>query len=122
MTRTEFKRVIRRALEDLPPMFQEALENIDIQVRWRPTVRELRRAGVRHGADLFGVYTGVALPKRGAGYSLVAPDTIVIYQRTHELHCRTEEEMVEQAKQTLLHEIGHYLGIDEKRLRELGIG
>lgn len=122
MTRTEFKRVIRKALEELPPVFQEALENIDIQVRWRPTVRELRAAGVHHGHTLFGVYTGVALPKRGHGYSMVAPDTIVIYQQPHEAACRTEEEMVEQARQTLLHEIGHYMGIDEARLRELGIG
>ncbi len=121
MTRVEFKRVIRQALEELPPLFQEALENIDIQVRWRPTARELRQAGVGRGGDLFGVYVGVALPKRTHGYSMVLPDTIVIYQRTHELYCRTEEEMVEQAKRTLFHEIGHYMGIDEKRLRELGM-
>lgn len=121
MTRAEFKRIIRRALDELPPVFQDALQNLDIQVRWRPTARELRRAGVRHG-DLFGVYMGVSLPNRTHGYSMVPPDVIIIYQHTHELYCRTEEQMVEQAKQTLLHEIGHYLGLDEKRLRELGVG
>ena len=44
------------------------------------------------------------------------------YSELAELHCRTDEEMVEQANQTLLHEIGHYLGLDEKRLRDLGVG
>ena len=121
MTRVEFRRVIRKALEDLPPIFQEAMENIDIQVRWRATVHELRQAGVRHGDTLFGVYTGIALPKRGHGYSMVAPDTIVIYQQPHEACCRNEPEMVEQAKKTLLHEIGHYMGIDENRLYDLGM-
>jgi len=122
MKRSEFQRVIQRALEELPPQFRDALHNIDIQVRWRPTVHELRQAGLRHGSTLFGLYTGVSLPKRTQGYSMVLPDRIIIYQRTHELYCRTEEEMVQQARQTLLHEIGHYLGIDERRLRDLGVG
>jgi predicted Zn-dependent protease with MMP-like domain len=122
MKRSEFKRVIEQALEELPPQFQRVLHNIDIQVRWRPTVHELRQAGLRRGDGLFGLYTGVSLPNRTHGYSMVLPDRIIIYQRTHELYCRTEEEMVEQAKQTLLHEVGHYLGIDEGRLRELGVG
>jgi predicted Zn-dependent protease with MMP-like domain len=122
MKRSEFQRVIQRALEELPPEFQRALHNIDIQVRWRPTAHELKQARVRHGGTLFGLYTGVSLPNRTHGYSMVLPDRIIIYQRTHELHARSEDEMVEQAKKTLLHEIGHYLGIDERRLRELGVG
>jgi predicted Zn-dependent protease with MMP-like domain len=122
MKRSEFQRIIQKALDELPPQFQAALHNIDIQVRWRPTPHELRRFGVRPGGSLFGVYTGVSLPSRSHGYGMVVPDQIIIYQRTHELYCKTEAEMVEQAKQTLLHEIGHYLGIDEARLRELGVG
>ena len=121
MRRKDFEQLVLRALDDLPEQFADALENIDIHVRWRPTVAELRRAGVRHGS-LFGVYLGVPLPARSRGYSMTLPDTIVVYQQTHERHCRTEEEMVEQVRQTVLHEIGHYLGIDEDRLHELGIG
>lgn len=121
MRRSDFERIIVRALDELPPEFQDALHNVDIQVRWRPTLDDLRRAAVRHGGDLFGVYLGVPITKRGHGYSMVAPDTIVIYQRAHERHCRTEDEMVEQARKTLLHEIGHYMGISEGRLRELGV-
>lgn len=120
MRRKDFERVILRALEELPPEFRDALENVDIQVRWRPSVGELRRGGVRPGGDLFGLYVGIPRTKR-SHYTMVAPDTIYIYQRAHERHCRTEEEMVEQARKTLLHEIGHYLGIDEGRLRELGV-
>lgn len=122
MTRREFQDVVRRALEELPTVFQDALHNVDIQVRWAPTAHERRRVGLRPGSELFGVYLGIPLTKRGRGYSMVAPDVIVIYQRTHERYCRTEAEMVEQARQTLLHEIGHYMGIDEDRLHELGVG
>src|SRR3972149_4495601 len=121
MRRSEFERLGLQALGDLPDQFRDALQNIDVQVRWRPTPAELRRAGVRRGS-LFGLYLGVPLTSRGHGYSMALPDTIVIYQHTHERHCRSDAEIVEQVRQTVLHEIGHYLGIDEDRLQELGIG
>lgn len=122
MKRSEFQRIVRQALEELPPVFRDALQNIDIQVRWAPTLGERRRARLHPGHDLFGVYLGVPLTRRGHHYSMVLPDTIVIYQRAHERHCQDEAAMVEQARQTLLHEIGHYMGIDEDRLQELGVG
>ena len=122
MTRRDFQRVVRRALEELPPVFQDALENLDIQVRWAPTPYERRRSRLRPGYDLYGLYLGIPITKRTHGYSMVAPDVILIYQRAHERQARTETEMVEQARQTLLHEIGHYMGIDEDRLQDLGVG
>jgi predicted Zn-dependent protease with MMP-like domain len=122
MTRQEFQQVVEAALLELPDVFQNALHNIDIQVRWAPTPEERRIVKLRPGYDLFGVYLGIPLPRRSGGYSLVAPDVIVIYQRSHERACRTKEAMIEQARQTLLHEIGHYMGIDEDRLHELGVG
>ena len=122
MKRSDFQRIVRQALEELPPVFRDALQNLDIQVRWAPTLGERRRARLHPGHDLFGLYLGVPLTRRGHHYSMVLPDTIVIYQRAHERHCRDEAAMVEQARQTLLHEIGHYMGIDEDRLQELGVG
>ena len=121
MRRRDFERLVLRALEEITDQFRDALENIDVQVRWRPTRAELRHAGIRRGS-LFGVYLGVPLPQRSHGYSMTLPDTIVVYQQTHEWHCRSEAEIVEQVRKTVLHEIGHYLGIDEDRLEELGIG
>ena len=121
MRRSDFERLVLQALEEIPDQFRDALHNIDVQVRWRPTPVELRRAGVRRGS-LFGLYVGVPLTKRGHNYSMTVPDTILVYQHTHERHCRNDDEIVEQVRQTVLHEVGHYLGIDEDRLQELGIG
>jgi predicted Zn-dependent protease with MMP-like domain len=108
MKRSEFQRVIQQALDELLPRFRTLF-----------TTSTSRSAGVQRftncGRRAFAAgpassaCTGVSLPHRTHGYSMVLPDRIIIYQRTHELHCRTEEEMVEQAKKTLLHEIGHYL-------------
>src|SRR5438093_8146379 len=122
MLRRDFEEVVRQALSELPPEFQDALDNLDVQVRWAPTPEARRRSRLRPGADLFGVYMGRPLTHRTHFDTMVPPDVIVIYQRAHERHCRTPAEMVEQARQTLLHEIGHYLGIDEGRLRQLGVG
>jgi len=122
MRRRDFERIVLRALDELPDPFRQALVNLDIQVRWRPTLGELRRTKVRRGDTLFGVYLGVPLSKRSQGYNMALPDTIVIYQQTHERYCHSEAEIEKQVQRTLLHEIGHYLGIDEDRLRELGVG
>lgn len=122
MTRSEFQNVVSQALEELPQEFQEAIENLDVQVRWAPTAADRRLHNLPAGSDLFGAYMGVPLTKRTHGYSMVAPDLIVIYQRSHERVGRTTKAMVAQARKTLLHEIGHYMGIDEDRLHELGMG
>jgi predicted Zn-dependent protease with MMP-like domain len=118
MLRSDFQKLVLAVLVDLPPQFRHRLENIDIVVRWRPTPAERRLAG---GGDLFGLYLGEPLPGRGDHYNMALPDKIVIYQRAHERFCSSREEMAEQVRRTVLHEIGHYLGIDEERLHELGM-
>jgi predicted Zn-dependent protease with MMP-like domain len=121
MLRSEFRKLVRAVIADLPPQFRHRLENIDIVVRGRPTLAERRLAGGRYAGDLFGLYLGLPLTVRGDHYNMALPDQIVIYQDTHERLCSSREEMVEQVRRTVLHEIGHYLGIEEERLRELGM-
>jgi len=116
-----FREIVLEALDQLPPKFQDALTNLDIEVRWRPSPEERRQAGIRRGQTLFGLYLGVPLPLRSSAYNLALPDKIVIYQQPHELACQSEEELVRQVRTTFLHEIGHYLGINEDRLGELGL-
>jgi predicted Zn-dependent protease with MMP-like domain len=55
---------------------------------------------------------------RGSSYGNVPPDVIVIYQETIESICRTDEEVRDQVRETVLHEVGHYFGLDEMRLRD----
>ncbi|MFQ6019585.1 MAG: metallopeptidase family protein [Dehalococcoidia bacterium] len=122
MRRRQFQQLLLRALDQLPPRFRDAIDNLDIEVRWRPGPQERRHAGVRSGHTLLGLYLGVPLTERSSGYTLTLPDKIVVYQEPHELACETEAQLVEQVRKTLLHEIGHYLGIEEDRLGELGLG
>jgi predicted Zn-dependent protease with MMP-like domain len=69
---------------------------------------------------LLGLYQGVPLTSRGTNYAGVLPDRITIYRRAICAVCRTEEEVVEQVRRTVVHEVGHHFGIDDARLTELG--
>jgi predicted Zn-dependent protease with MMP-like domain len=122
MRRQEFEKLVLDALAELPPKFQQYLQNLDIVVKWRPSPRELDYVGADRRDTLFGLYLGVPLSERGGYYNMALPDQIVVYQEAHEHYCADREEMVEQVRKTVLHEIGHYLGIDEDHLEELDLG
>jgi predicted Zn-dependent protease with MMP-like domain len=62
------------------------------------------------------------LTERGSNYNLVGPDKISIYQEPIEEMCEDDEQIVEQVRKTVLHELGHYFGISDDRLDELGMG
>jgi predicted Zn-dependent protease with MMP-like domain len=119
MDREEFQRLVEEAVADLPRFFQEKLENIAIVIEDVPAP-ELAEHG--RGELLLGLYRGVPLPQRSVWSFHPYPDIIHIFQRNIERICRTEEEIIEQVRQTVMHEIGHHFGMDEEQLRELGLG
>ena len=121
MTEDEFEQVILRALEQLPAEFVSALDNLNIEIRPRPSPYELEESCLGPGDTLFGLYVGVPLPDRTHFDTMSLPDQILIFQEPHEQAFGREEEMVEQIRRTLLHEIGHYLGMDEDRLADLDL-
>jgi predicted Zn-dependent protease with MMP-like domain len=99
----------------------ERVHNVDIVVERRPTARERKAAGIGPGQTLLGLYQGIPLTQRGESYNLVAPDKINIYQEPIEEMCATDDDVREQVRKTVLHELGHYFGIDDARLGELGM-
>ncbi len=123
MRREEFEDLVEEALASLPEEFLGALENIEVVVEDWPTAEDLEEAGLdRHGrGTLLGLYHGVPLTERGAWYAGVEPDLITIYQRPIEAVAGQSPEAVRgQVRITVLHEVGHYFGIDDERLEELG--
>ena len=122
LERAEFRRLVREAVAELPPGLLERVDNVEIVVERRPTAMDRKIAGIGPGSLLLGLYHGVPLPSRGEGYNLVLPDKISIYQESIEAVCHTDDEVREQIRITVLHELGHYFGIDDDRLHELGMG
>lgn len=119
IARTDFARLVAEALEDLPPEIRERMENVEVVIADWPTRTQLRRAGLRPGQTLFGLYEGVPLTQRTSGYNLVPPDKVTIFRGPILAALRTPEEIRRQVRRTVLHEIGHHFGLDEERLRAL---
>ncbi|MBS3785068.1 MAG: metallopeptidase family protein [Anaerolineae bacterium] len=115
-----FQRLVAEALDNLPPEIQEKLDNVDVVVEDWPDPLTLRRAGLRHPAQLLGFYHGVPHTKRTHSYGLVLPDKISIYRRPIEMRSRSPEELRATVRRVVRHEIAHHFGIDDDRLREIG--
>ncbi|HMO54487.1 MAG TPA: metallopeptidase family protein [Tepidiformaceae bacterium] len=113
---------MREAVASIPEEILQNVHNVDIVIERRPTARDRKVAGIGPRSLLLGLYHGIPITKRGAYYNLAAPDKISIYQEHIEAICETDDEVREQVRKTVLHEIGHYFGIDDDRLHELGMG
>jgi predicted Zn-dependent protease with MMP-like domain len=109
--RTEFELAVDEALEELPSWVVEKIDNLHIVVEAEPTP-EL--------GDVLGVYEGVSLLDRSGDYWGAIPDRIVIFMGPHLRMGLDRADLESEIRKTVLHELGHHLGIDDKRLSELG--
>ncbi len=114
--RRRFEELVEEALAQLPARFRALLENVVVIVEDAPTAQ--RRTGPR-GTLLLGSFQGVPRTQKTVFDPLPTPDRIVLYQRNIEVVCETEEEIREQVRLTVLHELGHYFGLSEDELRHL---
>ena len=114
----EFEKLVMEVLEDLPQKFKDKFENIDFIIDEESTSPLLSNHTSRPHYTL-GLYHGVPMThKTHRGQQF--PDRIIIYKKSIEAVCRDRKSLEGTIKRVVLHEIGHYFGIGEKRLRELG--
>ncbi len=119
VSNAEFDRAVEQALADVPAEFQRFLENVVVEVQRRPDAKLMREYDVPD--DLLGLYVGTPLEEKGPNMPLPAlPDRILIFRDNLCDMCEDWEELVDEIRITVLHEIGHHFGLDEDRLEELG--
>jgi predicted Zn-dependent protease with MMP-like domain len=108
VSQERFEEMVADALDTLPPGLARMMRNVAVVVE--------------DGTDphLLGLYHGVPLTERTSHYSAVLPDKITIYRLAICARCDTEDEVVEEVRTTVVHEVGHHFGIDDDRLHELG--
>jgi predicted Zn-dependent protease with MMP-like domain len=122
MTRVEvsverFEAFVADALDSIPDEFADEMENVAVIVEEWPTDEQL--AG--RGGTLLGLYEGIDLLGRSPiGYTGVMPDRITIFRGPLCELARDENDLARQVRVTVLHEVGHYFGLDDERLHELG--
>ncbi|CAN5162479.1 metallopeptidase family protein [soil metagenome] len=117
-----FEALVARALDHLPPEFQAHMENVSVVIAEAPDLELLESMGVDPDDPddtLFGLYEGVPLTERRHD-DVLLPDSITIFRRPLLEWADSEAQIVEEVRVTVLHEIGHFFGLDEDRLEELG--
>jgi len=119
MTRRQFEALVERALRRLPRKFGDKLANIAVVVEDWPDDETLADLGIEPPDTLYGLYRGVDLTHRDSSYGNVLPDTVTIYQGPIEEDCADEEEMAELVRETVIHELGHYFGLDDETMERI---
>jgi predicted Zn-dependent protease with MMP-like domain len=119
VTRKQFEALVERALRRLPKRFRRALDNVAVVVEDWADDATLADVGIEPPDTLYGLYRGVDLTRRDSSYGNVLPDTITIYQGPIEEDCQTREEMAELVRDTVMHELGHYFGLDDDELHRI---
>ena len=113
LSEERFDALVDEALGNLPPQLLEGLDNVVIVTQYEP----------EDGSDTLGWYEGTALTERDTSYGMgQLPDRVVLFRGPLTRMCDDEDDLLEELEVTLLHELGHYHGIDEERLHDLGWG
>ncbi len=119
--RRQFERLVQRALDDLPDGILSMLDNVDVVIEDEPGDTD-QAGGHSEGGELFGLYLGVPRTERDSSYSMVLPDKITLFRGPLERSCGSPAELAREVRVTVVHELGHHLGLDEDQLEELGWG
>ena len=120
MERSRFERLVRQAIESIPEEIRAYVDNVDLVVEDSPSRNQLASSLIRDDEYLLGLYEGVPLTER-AEYGMVLPDKITLFQETIEAVCSSDEEIVEEVRTTVVHEVAHHFGINDDRLEELRV-
>ena len=108
--RERFEALIVEALDGLPSWVHDRLDNVEVLIEERPPPGE---------PHLLGRYEGIPLTDRGNGYTFALPDRITLYRSSLERGDPSDESLRERVAHTVVHEIAHFFGISDDRLREM---
>ncbi|HEX5019500.1 MAG TPA: metallopeptidase family protein [Candidatus Binatia bacterium] len=121
MNHDQIRKVVAQVLDRLPRQFREQLRNVEFVVERRPSAELLRSEGLDPRMDtLYGLYQGVPLPDRSSLDPPLLPDKISIFAEPLLRDFTDPEELRDEIRLTVLHEIAHYFGMDEEEVEDLG--
>lgn len=116
-----FASLVEEALGAIPEELAHHLTNLAVLIETEPTAAQIRSAGLDPVHDtLFGLYEGVPLSERPHDFGGEPPDRIWVFRTPILAACRTEADVRREVEVTIVHELAHFFGLDEDRVRELG--
>ena len=121
MTRERFEQLVTEALDALPRRFRERIRNVAVVVEDMPEGQRDPAALLAENPDadlLMGEFAGVPTTEKSV-WDTAGPDRVVLYQKNIEALCETDDEIREEVRLTVLHELGHYFGMNEEQLEDV---
>ena len=116
-----FEDFVRNAIASLPERFIANMGNVSVIVADSPSQDQIVESGLGPGEALYGLYDGVPLTERGE-YVPPLPDVITIFQNPLQDGCRSLEQLKDEVRKTVMHELAHYFGFSDIELQDLGLG
>lgn len=121
MDHQEIRKEVARIVDRLPREFREQLRNVEFVVEKRPSRELLLGEGLDPQNDtIYGIYQGVPLPERSSLDPPLLPDKITIFADPLSEDFPNPDDLREEIRLTVLHEIAHYFGMDEDQVEDLG--
>jgi predicted Zn-dependent protease with MMP-like domain len=118
MTREHFVRIVEETLDSLPEEFRRSIANVVVLVEETPTNQPSTQSG-EQGQLLLGLFHGVPRTQKSIFNLPTGPDYIVLYQKNIEAVSSSEARVYRQIRRTVIHELGHYFGMDESQLKDV---
>lgn len=115
----QFAEMISKAMDEMPEQYMQNLDNVVVTYADKPSGEQLRKLKMRGDQSLLGLYEGIPLTQRGAGYNLVLPDKITLFKYPLLSITHDEASLYRQVKHTLWHEIAHFYGLDHEKIHEI---
>jgi len=117
ISREQFDRLVEEVLQRVPKRYRRHFSNIRVLVEDFPSEEDAGLTGVPRN-ELLGLFAGAAYPAKGGFFDIPAPlpDSIILYQKNIEAICNSEDQLIEEIRLTLVHEVGHYFGMSEEDL------
>jgi predicted Zn-dependent protease with MMP-like domain len=115
-----FEYLIDEVLAAIPMPFAAALDDVAIVIDDEPSADQLRESELDQDETLYGLYEGVARTEYGADW-IVAPNRITLFRLPLEADFPDPDELADEVRITVIHELAHHLGIDDERLHDLGV-
>jgi predicted Zn-dependent protease with MMP-like domain len=118
--REAFRELVEEAIDTIPAKFARQVRNLAIVVEDEPSEELLDEMEIDDPRDLLGLYQGTPLNERGFGYGNTLPDRITLFQNSIEDDCDgDEDDIIVAIGETLIHELGHYFGMDEEQIMDI---
>jgi predicted Zn-dependent protease with MMP-like domain len=118
-SKEQFDGLVEEALQRVPGRYRRRFTNVRIVVEDFPSEEDAGLAGVPRN-ELLGLFAGASYPQKGGFFDMPAPfpDSIILYQKNIEAICFSQDQLLEEIRLTLVHEVGHYFGMSEDDLRQ----